>query len=240
VNESATVRGDYERLHEALDDENLDAIAGIAGCAPAIGRLNYVDDATLAALVDRMSIAEGCRVLDLGCGRGFLGRWLSAHGRRVAYTAMDYCRPALDSVRRSIPEADVVWGDVNSMTDGSYEAIFAIESIWAVDDALAVRLRAALVPGGRIAISISSLDASHDGRIDTTIASLRNARFDVENVAFAAGHSEVVGRLCAALMIEPPSDPWVRERMTAEAVLTLAALRDGAFRSDLLLAVART
>ena len=68
-------------------------------------------------------------MLDLGCGRGFLGRWLFANGRRVAYTAMDYCRPALESVRRSVPGADVVWGDVNSTWDGSYEAIFAIESI---------------------------------------------------------------------------------------------------------------
>jgi SAM-dependent methyltransferase len=240
VNVSATVREDYERLHEFLDDENLDAIAGIAGCMPAIGRLNYIDDATLEALVDRMSIADGTRVLDLGCGRGFLGRWLRAHGLRVAYTAMDYCRPALESVRRSVPNAEVVWGDLNSTEDGSYEAIFAIESIWAVDDALAVRLRAALASGGRLAISISSLDASHDRRIDTTVASLRNAGFDVENVAFAAGHSEVVGRLCAALMIEPPTDPWVRERMTSEAVLTLAALRSGTFRSALLCGTART
>ena len=234
------MRSDYERLHEFLDDENLDAIAGIAGCIPAIGRLNYIDDATRAALVDRMSIAEGTRVLDLGCGRGFLGRWLFASGQRVAYTAMDYSQAALESVRRNVPDADVVWGDVNSTWDGSYEAIFAIESLWAAGDALAARLRAVSAPGGRIAISISSLDASHHGRVDTTVASLRNAGFDVENVAFAAGHFEAVGRLCAALMIEPPSDPWVRERMSAEAVRTLAALRDGTFRSDLLLGVART
>jgi SAM-dependent methyltransferase len=233
------MRGDYERLHASLDDANLDAIAGIAGCIPAIGRLNYIDDATLTTLVDRMSIADGTRTLDLGCGRGFLGRWLFARGRRVAYTAMDYSPSALESVRRNVPDAEVVPGDVKSVADGHYEAIFSIESIWAVDPALAARLRAALAPEGRVAVCISSLDASHEGRIDTTVASLLNAGFDVENVAFAAEHSEGVGRLCAALMIEPPNDPWVRERMTSEAVRTLAALRDGTFRSDLLLGVAR-
>ncbi len=240
MTESATVRDDYERLHELLDDANLDAVARIAGCVPAIGRLNYVDDATLTALIDRMSIGDGTRVLDLGCGRGFLGRWLFAHGYRVIYTAMDYSRPALESVGRNVPNAAVVLGDVSSAAGGPYEAIFAIESVWAVDPALAARLRAELTSGGRIAISISSLDASHDDRVDATVASLRNAGFDVENVAFAAEHSEVVGRLCAALMIEPPGDPWVRERMVSEAVRTLAALRDGTFRSDLLLGIVRT
>jgi SAM-dependent methyltransferase len=232
------VRNDYERLHELIDDANLDAIAGIAACVPAIGRLNYLDDDSMTALIARASIVAGARVLDLGCGRGFLGRWLAARGHRVTYTGVDYAVSALRAVRGHLPDAVTVHGDIATVSGGPYDAIFAIESLWSVDSLLAAQMRAMLVPRGRIAIALSSLDSSQAGRVDTTLASLRDAGFEVERVALSASHAEAVGRLCAATLIEGPADSWVRERLTAEALRTLAALRDGTFRCDVFLAVA--
>jgi SAM-dependent methyltransferase len=233
-------RDEYERLHAALDDENLDAIAGIAGCVPAIGRLNYLDDATLSLLIERMSIVRGARVLDLGCGRGFLGRWLWAGGHRVAYAAVDYAPSALAAVARGVPGAELFETDLVALSDGPYDAVFAIESVTIVDEALAIRLRAAMAPLGRLAISISSIDPSHDRRVRETVDSLRAQRFDVQYVRFSKAHAETVGRLCAALLIEPPREAWARERLSSEAARVLAALRDGTFRSELLVATALT
>jgi SAM-dependent methyltransferase len=236
VNDFATLRDDYERIHASLDDANLDAIAGIAGCRPAIGRLNYLDDATLTALVAKMSLAGGSRVLDLGCGRGFLGRWLLSSGQRVDYTAVDYSQSALGAVRRHLAAARTIHGDLSSLSGNAYDAVFAIESVWSVTSALAARLRTAMVSRARFAASISSLDDSHDDRVDTTVQSLRGEGFEVERLPSAPAHAGTVGRLCAAMLIEPPADAWVRERLTGEAARTLAALRDGTFRSDVLLA----
>jgi SAM-dependent methyltransferase len=236
VSDPAAVRDDYERLHASLDDDALDTVAAIAGCRPAIGRLNYLDDGTLTALVDRMNVADGSRVLDLGCGRGFVGRWLLSRGYNIEYTALDYSQAALDAVRLHLGNARTMNGDVYSLRCGPYDAIFAIESVFAVDTQLAKLLRDALVPGGRLAMSLSSLDESHDDRVRLTARSLREASFGVERVAVAADHGEIVGRLCAALLVEPPADPWVRERMTAEALRTLTALREDTFRSEVILA----
>ena len=227
---------DYERLHAALKDEELDAIARIAGLPSGIGRLSYLDDLSLEALAREMGIRDGTRVLDLGCGRGFLGRWLRANRYSVDYTAMDVSASALDAVRRRAPRATCVRGDLREASGGPYDVVFAVESIWSVDGEMAAKIRSLLEIGGRFVITFASLGEGHDGRVTTSLASLDAAGFKARKFPLPADHTKTVGRLCASTTLDPPTDPWVRERLVAEAYATLAALRDQEFRYDIVVA----
>jgi 2-polyprenyl-3-methyl-5-hydroxy-6-metoxy-1,4-benzoquinol methylase len=232
---AASLRDQFERLHASLRDGELDVIARIAGCDPEIGRLNYLDDATLERLIERLGIHGQTRVLDFGCGRGFLGRWLHARGIEAAYTGIDASASALDAVSRSLPRAAAV---LSSGIDvgGVYDAIVCIESVWAVDSELARAMQQRLSPGGRIAFVLTSLDSSHAARLEATIAALAAAGFDAEITDVSASCVETAGRLSAAMLIEGFQDAWVRERLSAEARHTLAAIRDGGFRSSIVFA----
>jgi SAM-dependent methyltransferase len=241
MSDVATRREDFERLHAHLRDAELDAIAAIAGCAPAIGRLNYLDDATLERLVSRLDLPDGARVLDIGCGRGFFGRWLLSRGCRVTYTGVDIASSAVNAAARHLALGSVVRGDAYAAAaDGAYHAVVLIESIWSVDEALARRLRALLAPAGMLAIVLTSIDEGHGRRLTETSTSLESAGFAVEAADVSADCAQTAGRLCAAALIEGFEDAWVRERMTGEARAVLAALREKTFRSSLVFASARS
>jgi len=227
---------EYERLHGALDDGELDAIARIAGLASGIGRLSYLDDATLGALVREIGLAKDTRVLDLGCGRGFVGRWLLANGYHVDYTAIDESQSALAAVRRSVAGAHCVHGNLLDASGGPFDAIFAVESLWSIDASFAARLRELLATDGYFLATFASLGAMHEARMTTSLDGLAAAGFEVRRIPLPTDHAAMVGRLCASTAIEPPSDPWVRERLVGEAYATLAALRDNEFHYDVMLA----
>jgi SAM-dependent methyltransferase len=227
---------DYERLHAALDDSELDAIARTGGLASGIGRLCYLDDVTLAALVREMEIAHDARVLDLGCGRGFLGRWLLANGYAVEYTAIDGSESALDAVRRSVGGARCVRCDVRDADGGPYDAIFAVESLWSIDEAFAAKLSGMLSPRGRFLTTVASLGDAHAARVSTTVAALTAAGLNVRPFPLPPDHAQTVGRLCASTALNPPRDEWARRRLVDEAYATLAALRNGGFHYDVVLA----
>ena len=222
----------FERFHAAVGDAYLDAIAKTAGCDPPVGRLSYLDDETLSSIVAKIGLVDGARVLDLGCGRGYLGRWLAARGPRVAYTGLDASASALGAVKRNVPDAVCVHGDLNSAFEGPYEAIFAIESFRTIDDALAARVFGALARGGSLVATIATFDGSQDERVNATRTALSSAGFAIEPISLPPKHGEFVGRLNAAALIEDQPDAWIRESIAGEAMMTLAALRDGAFRYD--------
>jgi SAM-dependent methyltransferase len=235
VSGSAQQRDDFERVHARLSDAELDAIAGIAGFSPAIGRLNFLDDRTLEQFAMKVGITDGARVVDIGCGRGFFGRWLLARGFDVGYTGVDVAPSALEAARGQLAAASFVCGDAFAV-DGEYDVAVLIESVWSVDEALARHLRAAVARRGTVGVALTSLDASHDARVAETENSLALAGFATKRLDVTMDCEHTAGRLSAAALIEGFQDPWVRERMAGEALAVLAALREKSFRSELIFA----
>jgi SAM-dependent methyltransferase len=229
--ETAT-REEFERFHAGIDDAYLDAIARTAGCDPPIGRLNFLDDVTLRRIVDAVGLPQRARVLDLGCGRGFAGRWLASRGARVDYTGIDSSAAALAALGRHLPGANAVLGDLRDAQGGPFDAIFAIESFWAIDGDLAARVFGLLHAAGTFVSTVGSCDGSQARRVELTLASLAAAGFETHRLAVSENHAECVGRLSAAALIEPQSDDWIRAVVRGESARTLAALREGAFRYD--------
>jgi trans-aconitate methyltransferase len=55
-------------------------------------------------------VPEGGRVLDVGCGTGFLLRWLSQQPGVVA-VGVDSSAPIVEAARRALPETEVACAD---------------------------------------------------------------------------------------------------------------------------------
>jgi SAM-dependent methyltransferase len=107
----------------------------------------------LMAMLPRLGVAPGVRLLDVGCGSGFAVR--IADGMGAAVSAIDASVALLEIARARTPNADARLGSMFELPwpDASFDAVLSINSIWggcgpALDEAFRV-----LRPGGRIGIS---------------------------------------------------------------------------------------
>lgn len=122
----------------------------------------------LTADLDRLDVAPGTRVLDLGCGGG--RHAFAALRRRATVVALDTSLDELGRVRGVVGAmteagelpADQPWGAVNGdaldlpFADASFDRIIAsevLEHLWADSRAIAELVRV-LRPGGRIAVTV--------------------------------------------------------------------------------------
>ena len=138
-----------------------------------------LDDAAVQAIVERCAIRNATRVLDLGCGRGFLGRWLDANGIAAKYTGVDRVADAVEAARRHVPAGTITQGDFRAMqTLPGYDAVVALEVVvdGTVDGALLESAAMALTRNGRLALTVASLDGRHDERL-TELANVAERRF---------------------------------------------------------------
>ena len=99
------------------------------------------------------------RVLDLGCGAGYFGKWLRARGFTGVLYGLDLVRFdsfAADSYR-SFAEADLD-SDFAAATNERYDFIFAIEVIHTLENPRAFIRSAArlLAPGGTLVITTAN------------------------------------------------------------------------------------
>ena len=87
-------------------------------------RPDYPEDA-LRWAADRLVLAAGARVLDVGAGTGKLARGLVALGFDVV--AVEPGAPMLEQLRKAVPEAEALEGPAESipLPDASVDAAFA-------------------------------------------------------------------------------------------------------------------
>jgi cyclopropane-fatty-acyl-phospholipid synthase len=118
--------------------------------------LDAAESAALSLTCERAGIADGMRVLELGCGWGSLTLWMAGHFPRARITAVSNSRSQRDYIvaeatRRGFPNVRVLTADMNELAiDERFDRIVSVEMFehmrnWRV---LFGRIAAWLAPGG--------------------------------------------------------------------------------------------
>ena len=121
----------------------------------------------------RIPVADGARVLDLGCGHGRFAAFLDARGVDLAgYLGVDDAAPLLDRARGAHPRAtfvalDVITGDLAPL--GAFDLVVAFGVLHHVPGRRSRLERvqawaARVAPGGRLVVSLWRVDAAEPAR----------------------------------------------------------------------------
>ena len=98
-----------------------------------VGNLDEAEAAALETTVARAGIADGMRVLDLGCGWGSLSLWIAEHFPSAQVTSVSNSRSQHDYIvgkarERDLDNIDVHVCDMNDFNaPGSYDRIVSVE-----------------------------------------------------------------------------------------------------------------
>ena len=99
-------------------------------------------------------LPDQCRILEVGCGSGWLTTELVRHGQ---VTAVDLADEVLERARTRVPAADFRAGDVLTMPldAGAFDLIVTLETLSHVGDQAEFfrRMRELLVPGGTLLLT---------------------------------------------------------------------------------------
>lgn len=169
--------------------------AGLFAWFFARGKLR--GDPVFRHLLERELIAEGSRVLDLGCGQGLLAALLQAPGapRIAAYRGIELMAPDVARAHRALgPGCGVVQGDIRTADFGAADVVVILDVLHYMpfedQDRILARIRAALSPGGllllRIGDAAAGLPFRLGGWMDWTVAFARghgSTRFYCRTVA---------------------------------------------------------
>ena len=125
--------------------------------APGVESLDAAEAAALAATCERAGLANGMRILELGCGWGSLTLWMAAHFPASRITAVSNSRSQRDfimaeAVRRSLFNVEVITCDMNGFgTDARFDRIVSVEMFEHMRNwrELFARVHGWLEPGGR-------------------------------------------------------------------------------------------
>jgi SAM-dependent methyltransferase len=225
------------RFHRHVDDAMLDRCAVDCGCAP-VGRLCLLDDEAVSAIAQCCGIQNGARVLDMGCGRGFLGRWLSSKHIAARYTGVDRDEEAAAAARRLVPSGTITQGDFRTAYGKpSFDIVtaFEITIAGAIDPALLDAAAGALFAGGTFALTIASLDGAH---VDRLAAAETDAlsRFTDVTIEDWTQRAEPFARRTFEWWLDAPWPPEIQEKSSLEARAALKAIARGSFHYAVLFA----
>lgn len=224
----------FRTFHARVDDMLLDRAAREAGAASAIGRLSLLSDAMAAQAVATLRLAPDETLLDLGCGRGFLARWLRYAGVTARYVGVDRIPEALAAARTALADdsrACFVEGDYRTYRVTPVDAVAALEVTGdgAIDEPLLDAIAANLRPGGRFVLTVASLDARNASRRVEGDAALR-ARFARSDICDATSDAaDFAQRFYGAMLAINGWDPSIVPRMAAQAADVRDAIAAGSF-----------
>ena len=122
-----------------------------------VASLAEAEERALEATCTRAGLADGHRVLELGCGWGSLTLWMAEHYPASRIVAVSNSRSQREHIlaeaaRRGLANVEVVTADMNAFEPGAqFDRIVSVEMFehmrnW---EALFARVHSWLVPGGR-------------------------------------------------------------------------------------------
>lgn len=229
----------FESIHQGIEDGRLDHYARAMSHPSGVGRLSHITDDVLSTLLDGIPIRPGMKVLDLGCGRGFLGRWLEWRGLQVHYVGIDFSPSAVESARRNVPRGQVVLGDFQTALElGSFDAVFAIETSGEgmVDADLARAMLGPLADGGVAIATLVSAGRSFQQASEASIEAINALRGE----AFVRDFTEAVVPSVRAFyeMVRNDSSmpEAIQESFRSESDLMLRLIHDRSYGYGALIA----
>ena len=119
--------------------------------------LHAMNPTRMGWIAERLGPLTGLRVLDVGCGAGLASEWLARLGAHV--TGLDAAGAALDAARAHGAGLGIDYrdGTPESLAEGGYDAVMALEVIEHVPPAERPAFVAALArltrPGGQVFLS---------------------------------------------------------------------------------------
>src|SRR5258708_23243022 len=112
-------------------------------------------------LVDLLNPQQGERILDLGCGTGYLANYIAQTGARI--TGIDNATAMIERAKAAYPDLDFqVLSATDFHFDKPFDAIFSNAALhWVLDKDSAIDcISRNLRPGGRLVLEIQSMALS--------------------------------------------------------------------------------
>ena len=143
--------------------------------AETYDRVSDLQFETGKALVERLELEPGARLLDVGCGTGRLAQWMTERG--IAVTGIDpgeerirIARSRTREVRFEVGEAE----DLHAFEDASFDAVCMSSVLhWVADKPTALaEARRVLRPGGRLGVTTSPQELAKAGTIGNVLETL--------------------------------------------------------------------
>ncbi len=125
--------------------------------APHVATLDDAEDAALRVTAQRAGLADGMRILELGCGWGSLSLWMARQFPRSRITAVSNSHSQRDYIQsqaqqRGLPNLQVITCDMNQFDTGDrFDRVVSVEMFEHMRNwqELFRRVRGWLNPGGR-------------------------------------------------------------------------------------------
>ncbi len=108
---------------------------------------------TLMAMLPRLGVGPGVKLLDVACGSGGVMRLAAAMGAQVS--GIDAAEELIDIAQIRNPDADIRVGSMYELPwkDESFDVVISINGIWGGNQPALAEAHRVLAPGGGIGIS---------------------------------------------------------------------------------------